>query len=66
MDRFGNFFEPIEPGWFLQWAVENESKKHPKSSVSVYLRGEAICGFIPIDWDGSHIQLQARDDIKVE
>lgn len=57
-----DFFQCPSAGWFLQWAVENESRAHPKSAISVRSPQHGyLCGHVPHDWDGTSITLVADD-----
>ena len=54
------FWEPLAPGWFLQWAVEMYSRGNPNSAIHVSADGETVCGYVPHDWNGSSIDLVAK------
>lgn len=45
-------WSPLSDGWFIQWAVENESRRNPTKSIRVYDGATAICGYVPDNWDG--------------
>jgi hypothetical protein len=58
------FWQPICPGWFLQWAMRDEQKQHPRSYMQIYsdAYGDMICGHMPNEWDGTTVTLFTKDD----
>lgn len=54
-----DFWEPLNPGWFIIWGLEIERYKYPNARISACLEsGQAICGSVPNEPDGQTIQLQ--------
>ena len=58
-------WEPLSNGWFVQWAVENESRRYPKAAITVFEDDIAICGYVPDDWDGSRIHFDTNPAMRV-
>jgi hypothetical protein len=63
MNMPNGFWEPLNPGWFLQWAVEDEVRKNPNRNVTVYAGSRAICGYVVSNPSGEKIVLHAKDGL---
>ena len=60
-----DFWEPLSPGWFIQWALEDLVRKHPHTKITVISEAYGpICGSIPAEFDKAMIVY--ADDIKIE
>lgn len=56
------FWDDLRPGWFLRWAVEQESRRAPGATVAVVSpTAGPLCGYVPHDPDGTRIVLTADD-----
>jgi hypothetical protein len=56
------FWEPLNPGWFLQWEVERQHRACPSARVIVVSpRLGDLCGLVPASQAVSTIVLTTDD-----
>jgi hypothetical protein len=58
-----NFYEPLEAGWWIQWAVENIQRQHPTYAITAFseIFGR-VCGSVPNDWNGKVLHVFVNDE----
>jgi hypothetical protein len=57
---YNDFWDFPGKGWFLQWGVIKESRLSPTSAITVCDRKGPLCGYVPDNWDGFRVSLQAK------
>jgi hypothetical protein len=57
------FFDGMQPGWWLLGAVERYVRENPGYAVSIVspTHGE-LCGFVPNDWNGQTLYQLTNDE----
>ena len=56
------FWEFPAPGWWLQWGAQQEARRQPSAAIRVVSPAAgALCGVVPIDWDGQVVTMVADD-----
>jgi hypothetical protein len=54
-----DWWRPINPGWWLLWALERAVARRPHATHRLTLDGVSIAGFVPSAPSGERVTLEA-------
>jgi hypothetical protein len=56
---WNSIWDPMEVGWYVQWALENKVRQKPENTHTVVTKTNlAVCGYVPnVKSQWSHIHI---------